>query len=123
GPAAREEVLARIRTALGSSAPVSSAPVSQAPPGDPVPRGYRTSGDAGTAQLLDLLAERLRDYGCTVRRMAPGQVMTAVGEALEQRDARRIVVPPGLDVADLPAGVDIVTDDGRSPCALVAGDG
>ena len=138
GPAARDEVLARIRTALGSpartssapgssapgsSAPGSSAPGSQAPPGDPVPRGYRTSGDLGTAQLLDLLAERLRDYGCTVRRTAPGQVMTAVGEALGQRGARRIVVPPGLDVADLPAGVDIVADDGLSPAALDAVDG
>ena len=128
GPAARDEVLARIRTALGSpartsSAPGSSAPGSQAPPGDPVPRGYRTSGDLGTAQLLDLLAERLRDYGCTVRRTAPGQVMTAVGEALGQRGARRIVVPPGLNVADLPADVDIVADDGLSPAALDAVDG
>ena len=133
GPAARDEVLARIRTALGSpartssapgsSAPGSSAPGSQAPPGDPVPRGYRTSGDVGTAQLLDLLAERLRDYGCTVRRTAPGQVMTAVGEALGQRGARRIVVPPGLDLAELPAGVDIVADDGLSPAALDAVDG
>ena len=133
GPAARDEVLARIRTALGSpartssapgsSARGSSAPGSQAPPGDPVPRGYRTSGDVGTAQLLDLLAERLRDYGCTVRRTAPGQVMTAVGEALGQHGARRIVVPPGLNVADLPAGVDIVADDGLSPAALDAVDG
>jgi L-lactate dehydrogenase complex protein LldG len=88
-----------------------------------VPRGYRTSGDLDTAQLLDLLAERLRDYGCTVRRTAPGQVMTAVGEALGQRGARRIVVPPGLDLAELPAGVDIVADDGLSPAALDAVDG
>ena len=128
GPAAREEVLARIRTALGSpartsSAPDSSAPDGQAPPGDPVPRGYRTSGDLGTAQLLDLLAERLRDYGCTVRRTAPSQVMAAVGEALGQRGARRIVLPPGLDLAELPAGVDIVADDGLSPAALDAVDG
>jgi len=128
GPAAREEVLARIRTALGSSAPDSSAPDSSAPDSeaplaDPVPRGYRTSGDLGTGQLLDLLAERLGDYGCTVRRTAAGQVMTAVGEALGQRGARRIVVPSGLDMADLPAGVDIVADDGLSPAALDAVDG
>jgi L-lactate dehydrogenase complex protein LldG len=88
-----------------------------------VPRGYRTQGELGGAVLLDLLAERLRDYGCTVRRPAPGQVMTAAGEALGQRGARRIVVPPGLDLAGLPPGVDIVADDGLSPAALDAVDG
>ena len=88
-----------------------------------MPRTYRISGDLGTAQLLDLLAERLRDYGCTVRRTAPGQLMTAVGEALGQRGARRIVVPAGLDLTGLPAGTVIVADDGLSPAALDAVDG
>ena len=128
GPAARDEVLARIRTALASSAPASPAPASpaqdgQAPAGDPVPRTYRISGDLDTAQLLDLLAERLRDYGCTVRRTAPSQLMTAVGEALGQRGARRIVVPAGLDLTGLPAGTVIVADDVLSPAALDAVDG
>jgi L-lactate dehydrogenase complex protein LldG len=133
GAGARDEVLARIRTALGgspsastpsASAPPGSAPPGgQAPPADPVPRGYRTSGDLDTAQLLDLLAERLRDYGCTVWRTTPDQLMTAVGEALVQRGARRVVMPPGLELASLPAGVDIVGDDGLSPAALDAVDG
>jgi L-lactate dehydrogenase complex protein LldG len=123
GPAARDEVLARIRIALGSSAPASSPPGSQAPSADPVPRTYRASGDLDIGQLLDLLAERLRDYGCTVRRTAPGQLMTAVGEALGQRGARRIVMPPGLELAGLPAGVDVVADDGLSPAALDGVDG
>jgi L-lactate dehydrogenase complex protein LldG len=123
GPAARDEVLARIRTALASPAPASPAPEGEAPAGDPVPRAYRISGDLGTAQLLDLLAERLHDYGCTVRRTAPGQLMTAVGEALGQRGARRIVVPAGLDLTGLPSGTVIVADDGLSPAALDAVDG
>jgi L-lactate dehydrogenase complex protein LldG len=128
GPAARDEVLARIRTALGGSPPGGSPPGGsppggQASPADPVPRGYRTSGDLGAAQLLDLLAERLRDYGCTVRRTAPDQLTTAVAEALGQRGAARVVVPSGLDLAGLPAGTDIVADDGLSPAALDAVDG
>jgi L-lactate dehydrogenase complex protein LldG len=128
GPAARAEVLARIRTALaspapGSPAPGSPAPEGEAPAGDPVPRAYRISGDLSTAQLLDLLAERLRDYGCTVRRTAPGQLMTAVGEALGQRGARRIVAPAGLNLTGLPSGTEIVADDGLSPAALDAVDG
>jgi len=93
-----------------------------------VPRGYRTSGDLGTAQLLDLLAERLHDYGCTVRRVAPGQVGETVAEALRQRGARRLVVPPGLDLAGLgladpPGGIEILDDDSLSPAALDAVDG
>ena len=138
GPAARDEVLARIRTALGSSAPggpapggsppggpapAGSAPGSQAPPADPVPRGYRASGDLATTQLLDLLAERLRDYGCAVRRTAPGQLMTAVGETLRQRGAGRVVVPSGLDLTGLPAGTDTIAGDRLSPAALDAVDG
>jgi L-lactate dehydrogenase complex protein LldG len=130
---AREDVLARIRTALGGTAaggtaagstvPGSTVPGSAASDADDVPRGYRTQGELGGTVLLDLLAERLRDYGCTVRRPAPGRVMAAVGEALGQRGARRIVVPPGLGLAGLPAGVDAIVDDGLSPAALDAVDG
>ena len=116
---AREEVLARIRTALGGTALGGTA----APGSDAVPLGYRTRGELDGTVHLDLLAERLRDYGCTVRRAAPGQVMTAVGEALAQRGARRVVVPPGLDLAGLPAGVDATVDDCLSPAALDAVDG
>ena len=125
---AREEVLARIRTALGGTAsggtaPASAAPSGTAPVADAVPRGYRTQGELDVTVLLDLLAERLRDYGCTVRRATPGEVMTAVAEAVGQRGARRVVVPPGLDLADLPTGTEIVADDGLSPAALDTVDG
>ena len=115
---AREEVLARIRTALGGRTAEGTAP-----PPDAVPRGYRTEGELDGTVLLDLLAERLRDYGCTVRRAAPGQVMTAVGEALGQRGARRIVVPSGLDLDRLPAGIDMIVDGGLSAAELDAMDG
>ena len=120
---AREEVLARIGTALGGAAPESTAPGGTDPPADAVPRGYRTQGELDATVLLDRLSERLRDYGCTVRRAVPGEVMTAVGEALSQRGAGRVVVPPGLDLAGLPAGAEIVVDDGLSPAALDAVDG
>ena len=116
---AREEVLARIRTALGGTALGGTA----APGSDAAPRGYRTQGELGGTVLIDLLAERLRDYGCTVRRATPGEAMAAVAEAVRQRGARRVVVPPGLDLTGLPAGVDAIADDGLSAAALDSVDG
>jgi L-lactate dehydrogenase complex protein LldG len=118
---AREEVLARIRTALAAGAPAGGA----APPeaGD-VPRGYRAVADLDTSALVGLLSERLHDYGTAVRRCAPGEVRSAVSQALAERGARRVVVPPGLslDGAGLD-GVALITDDGLSPGALDATDG
>jgi len=117
---------ARASTAPTSTGPTSTGPDTASPGGgdaDGVPRGYRTQGELDTPQVLELLAERLRDYGCTVRRIVPGEMMTAVGEALGRRAARRTVVPPGLDLTGLPAATEIVSDDGLSPAALDAVDG
>jgi L-lactate dehydrogenase complex protein LldG len=115
---ARDEVLTRIRTALGRSA------ADGAPPGDQLPRGYRNSAGLDTSALITLLTERLRDYGTAVRHCPPAGVPAAVAEALAGRGARRVVVPagfepPGLDVP----GVTLLADDGLSPGALDATDG
>ena len=53
--AARDEVLARIRTALGRP------PADGGPAADPLPRGYRSSAGLDTGALISLLAERLHD--------------------------------------------------------------
>jgi L-lactate dehydrogenase complex protein LldG len=115
---AREEVLARIRAALGTGAP----------PAAEVPRGYRAGVGLDTPAMIGLLSERLHDYGTGVRRCAPGAVRSAVGQALAERGARRVVVPPdlSLDGAVLGFGLDgvtVVADDGLSPSALDATDG
>jgi L-lactate dehydrogenase complex protein LldG len=111
---ARAEVLARIRTALGTGA---------APAGG-VPRAYRTGTDLAAPALISLLTERLHDYGTCVRRCPAGGVPQAVREALAERGARRVVVPPGLglDAAGLD-GVTLLADDGLPPAALDAADG
>jgi L-lactate dehydrogenase complex protein LldG len=111
---ARAEVLARIRTALGPGA----APVGG------VPRAYRTGTDLAAPALISLLTERLQDYGTRVRRCPAGGVPQAVREALAERGARRVVVPPGLglDAAGLD-GVTLLADDGLPPAALDAADG
>jgi L-lactate dehydrogenase complex protein LldG len=132
---ARDEILARIGRALADTAPAGTAPGAAPAAGDEQPRRYRTHAGLDPSQLLDLFAERLHDYGSTVRRIGPGQVLTAVGEMLSRRGARRVVMPPGLDLAGVagvagptgpsgvPADVDFVVDGGLSPAELDAVDG
>jgi L-lactate dehydrogenase complex protein LldG len=81
---ARDEVLARVRSALVSR-----------PPGEvDVDRGYRegTDGPSGAA-LLDLFAERVADYRATVRRCAADELPGVLAEVLGEE---RVVVPPDL---------------------------
>ncbi|HEY8044537.1 MAG TPA: LUD domain-containing protein [Streptosporangiaceae bacterium] len=124
---ARDEMLARVRTALGGGPPAAAPPPAVPPP------GYRTSGDLDAPALLDLLAGRLIDYRSHVRRSDPGQVLDTVRAALAERGARRVVLPPGLDLPGLgqPApgqavtldGVELITDGGLSAQELDQADG
>jgi L-lactate dehydrogenase complex protein LldG len=102
---ARAEVLARIRAALGTAGGGRAE----------VPRAYRATADV---ELVDLLAERLRDYGAGVRHATRTGLVPVVSEALAERGARRIVVPPDLG---LPGLAGITPDDGLD--ALDAADG
>ncbi len=161
---AREEVLARIRTALGATAGDAPArgggggvagggggepsrdggagvagggggsapsPDGGAPPSGEgalpregeVPRRYRLRGDASAGDLLDLLAGRLADYRAVVRRTTADGLAATVGEALADRGTRRVVVPPGLHLPALPAGVQAVTDSAFTARELDGFDG
>jgi L-lactate utilization protein LutC len=148
---AREEVLARIRTALGGAdRPVTGAATAGEPtvaealagtePGEAaVMRQYLTHSELSAGALLSLLAERLRDYGASVRIAAPASVAEAVRAALAERGAGRIVVPPGLEIPGLQiresglaaagdpgsdlSGVAVVVDDGLSAADLDQCDG
>jgi L-lactate dehydrogenase complex protein LldG len=114
---AREELLARIRAALGSGAGAAAG----------VPRAYRTGADLDTPALIALLTDRLHDYGTAVRRCGPDGVPTAVRQALAERGARRVVLPAGLDLTGPGGagldGVTLIADDDLSPAALDAVDG
>jgi L-lactate dehydrogenase complex protein LldG len=117
---AREEVLSRIRAALGADAP--SPPdfgTDRLPQAGPA---YRSLGRLDQPRLLDLLAERLADYRASVRRAAPDGLAAEVAAALAGRGARRVVVAAGLALA-LPPDVEGVADDGLSPQDLDAVDG
>jgi L-lactate dehydrogenase complex protein LldG len=109
---ARDEVLARIRAAV-PAAPRASEPASVS---------YRERGQLTTPALLDLLTDRLTDYGAAVRRATTATLVAIVETALTGRGARRLVVPPGLDLP-LPDWAEVTIDDGLSAAELDSLDG
>lgn len=110
---ARADVLDRVREALRGSPP---APVA--------PRAYRRHGTraAGSAEVVDLLVDRLEDYRADVVRCGPTgmQIGAAVRAALTERGAVRVVGPIGLPPGWL---AERVVDDGLSPAELDAAHG
>jgi L-lactate dehydrogenase complex protein LldG len=100
--AARDEILARMRAAIGSGAAPS-----------PVERSYRTSGTLDAAARLALLRDRLVDYRARVEH--------DLGRVLDELGAARIGIPPGLVPAWRPQNA--VEDHGLSARELDALDG
>ncbi|GAA2362028.1 LutC/YkgG family protein [Dactylosporangium salmoneum] len=98
---ARSEVLARIRSALGSSPAVPE-----------VPRGYRRA-DPARAGDLRLLADRLEDYKATVVHTTAGALAADLAAAVD--GAGPLIVPPGLPF-DVPGAV---VDDGTLDAAAL----
>jgi len=110
GPTARDDILRRIRTALGD----------QHEPAAPIPRHYNGAdqGDGAPpspgSPIAALLADRISEYRAVVRRCEPAQVAGEVAAALEARGARRVVVPDGLYrpwLYLIDEGIELVPDD------------
>jgi L-lactate dehydrogenase complex protein LldG len=103
---ARDDVLARIRGALGE------------PPTAPeVPRTYRTHGEhaAGAPELVLQLIDRLEDYRATVIRIGADDddsIGRAVADAVATRDIGQAVTPPGTPREWTAWLADVVVDDG-----------
>ena len=92
---AREQMLDRIRGALGA-APVAPAP----------PRSYRQAGTAaGTLELVELFCERVADYKANVvKGSREKDIRKAIAAACEARGSARVVRAPGASwVTDFPA--------------------
>ena len=87
---AREEVLARIAAAHRAALP---PPLSY----EDIAREYRTSSDASAAALTERLIDRLVDYRALVRQCSTDDLAATIAAALDERGARTVVVPSGLD--------------------------
>ena len=94
---ARDEVLARIRTAL-ADVPAGEPPAAVLDPVDATP------GDVGR------FAERAADYRATVVQVPTNDVASAVAGACERHDARRLIVPEGLPDGYAPDGLELLLD-------------
>jgi L-lactate dehydrogenase complex protein LldG len=68
---AKDDILARVRAALGPAPEVPE-----------VPRGYRAAGTLSRDGVVELFCERVSEYQATVRRVAPAELDAAVREAL-----------------------------------------
>jgi L-lactate dehydrogenase complex protein LldG len=109
---ARDEVLSRIRTALGEQRPDVV-----------VPRDYRTADERPAEQLREVLVDRLEDYKASVLRCGPDEVGATVAAALDTGlgsgwDAGSVVVAPGVPAGWRPDGA--TEDDGRPAVELAA---
>jgi L-lactate dehydrogenase complex protein LldG len=87
---AREEVLARIAAAQRIAPPPEL-------PYEDISREYRTTSDSETAQLTELLIDRLVDYRALVRQCSADDLAAEIADALADRGAHTVVVPSGLD--------------------------
>lgn len=89
---ARAEILARIRRAL------ADVPGSERPADVPVARDYARAGGPppGSAAAVELLAERLADYGAAVRTVPAEDAGAALARSAAARTAGPLVVPEGF---------------------------
>ncbi|MCW2948189.1 MAG: hypothetical protein JWR24_4906 [Actinoallomurus sp.] len=85
---AREDILRRVRTALGDG----GGPV-------PVPREYRRRAALSRRDVVALFGERVADSRAAVRHVGADELVTAMAAMLWAREAKGIAVP-----ADLPPG-------------------
>jgi L-lactate dehydrogenase complex protein LldG len=93
----KDEILARVRSALGAS-----------PTAPAVPRAYRVAGSLPREGAVELFCERVAEYKASVHRVAPEQLAATVRSLAGER----VGVPPAL--AEL--GTDV--DDGLPISAL-----
>jgi L-lactate dehydrogenase complex protein LldG len=101
---AREEVLARIRAALGPGGAVPE-----------VPREYDGAGagaPAGDPEVVARFCERAAEYRATVRRVGAAELPDAVAAAFAEHGARRIAVAPEAPARERVAGpLELVADE------------
>lgn len=120
----REEVLRRIRVAIGG-APKADA-VEIRTEWEALPRNYKRTASLEREAILEMLEDRLRDYDASVVRAKAGEIGAEIARILTERGKRRLVIPIGLAEAlgeSLPASFEFVVDEGMASAELDGFDG
>jgi L-lactate dehydrogenase complex protein LldG len=99
----REEVLARIRRGIGP-------PLNRSTEYASLGRHYRQRGSLPREEVLEIFADRLRDYGCGVYRCSESDLPKIIGDLLEERGKSSLLVPSGLPLQWLPPAFDFIRD-------------
>ena len=109
---AREEVLRRIRSALGPASIVE-------PRYADIPRDYTRGGSLDATACLHLLKVCLLDYDAEVIEVDDASgIAGAIADALQRADEHRLLVAPEFADAWRPEGIEIVNDDALSIAAM-----
>ncbi len=104
---AKETVLWRVRRAT------RDVPEGERPEDVPVERGYRKEGAGERAGIVVRFAENVAEYEATVHRVEENELPGRIGEILEKRGLRSLVVPLLLPEAWIPDGVETLRDTAR----------
>lgn len=117
---AKEEILARIRT----SNPSANDDMRLIQEWMGIPRPFRKKGSLELEDRLQMLEDRIRDYGGGVHHAASeAELAQAIGAAIAARGKRKMVVPPAFPQGWLPTGIEISKDEQLSYADLDRCDG
>ena len=108
--ASRDEVLRRIRAAIGDGQAGAETIHAE---WQMLQRDYKRSAELHGEALIEMLEDRLRDYDATVVRAKSGGVADEISRMLTGRGLHRLVIPQGLTETigeALPAGFEFVVD-------------
>jgi L-lactate dehydrogenase complex protein LldG len=99
---ARTEILEKIRRA------VAPRPAGRAADYAAIARHYRQSGSLDRGACLDLLEERLHDYGAGVYRASRADLPAAIAQAAAARCKARLLIPGALPPEWLPESLEFL---------------
>jgi L-lactate dehydrogenase complex protein LldG len=107
--AARDEVLGRIRRALGGASTAEARAAEYAA----LPREYHADPDADRGAVVALFVERLHDYGAAVYPCPESEIAETVAAVLTARGAAGLLVPRELPEAWLPSGFSFAREEAQ----------